>query len=269
MTNWTKHTQPSSYISNAGKTSVFTPLKGSVTIEAAMAVPIFFFAVICLIYLFEIMAVQTAVYSGLHYAGKEVMQESYPFAVICPGSIEDDVVKAIGADRLERSIVAGGSSGIDCSKSYMSPGTGIGQIAAEYKVEIPVPIFSIRGIAQKKNIRVKAWTGYEKGILGFGEEETVYVTETGLVYHKDYHCTYLDLSIRMVTRSEIEQIRNNSGGKYYACSRCHAGNAEHIYVTDEGNRYHSSLTCSGLKRTVYAVPLSEVAGKGACTRCGR
>ena len=108
-----------------------------------------------------------------------------------------------------------------------------------------------------------------KGGFGKEEDETVYVTETGLVYHKDYHCTYLDLSIRMVQGKEISGLRNESGGRYYACEHCGGKGGGSAYITDYGDRYHSSLSCSSLKRTVYAVPLSEVIGKGACSKCVR
>lgn len=250
------------------RASVFTSLKAGITVEASMAVPIFFFAVVSLLYLMEIMAVQTSIRSGLQYAGKICSQEMYVTKTVMPFKVKSDIVNAIGADRVNRSIIEGGSSGIDCSASAMSQLTGIGELSAKYKIRIPVPVFHIAVLTYEETIRVKSWTGYEK--CGFGEEseEIVYITETGLVYHKDYHCTYLDLSIHMVQSEEVKTLRNESGGKYYACERC-GGGAGGVYITDTGDRYHSTLSCSGLKRTVYAVPLSEAAGKRACSKCGK
>lgn len=244
-----------------GKVSVFTSVKGSITVEAAIVMPLFFFAVLCFIYLFEIMVIGTSIHSGLQYAGKMVIQSEPLIPVISSGELEADIVQAIGSSRLNRSIIVNGSQGIDCSKSRMSLRTGIGELTAEYKVRIPVPVFYQKGIVRREIIRVKAWNGYEKSISGSDEEQIVYLTETGLVYHKDYHCTYLDLSIQMVNSKEAEE-------NYTPCRIC-GGRAETVYVTQSGDRYHSSLSCSGLKRTVYAVPLSEVLGKGACIRCGR
>lgn len=251
------------------RASAFTSKKGSVTVEASMAVPIFFFAVVCLLYLMEIMSVQTAVRSGLQYAGKKAAQESAVTVMLSTGKVKSDVVNAIGADRLERSIVAGGSGGLDCSASKISPLTGIGELSARYKIRIPVPMFHIAMLSFEDKLPVKVWNGYEKGGFGAKDEGMVYVTETGLVYHKDYHCTHLDLSIRMVQSGEVNGFRNKSGGKYHACERCGGGGGGGIYITDTGDRYHSSLSCSGLKRTVYAVPLSEAAGKRACSKCGK
>lgn len=255
--------------SHAGRTSVFTSVKASITIEAAMAVPFFFFAVICLLYLMEIMAIQTAVRSGLQFAGKKVAQEASIVTVIAPSKIESDVVNGIGADRLERSIIVGKSGGIDCGRSWISSRTGIGELTAEYKIKLPIPAFKVPPMTYRQTIRIKAWTGYEKEAFGSDSDETVYVTETGIVYHKDYHCTHLELSIRMVSPEEIGNLRNTGGGKYYPCEHCMKNNGAGVYITDTGDRYHSSLSCSGLKRTVYAVPLSEVIGKGACSRCGQ
>lgn len=253
----------------SGRASASASKKGSITVEAAMAVPIFFLAVVSLLYLMEIMAIQTSVRSGLQYAGKQAAEEACITRVILPSGVESDVVHAIGAERLERSIVIGGSSGIRCSESWMSPGTGVGELVAVYQMRLPVPVFGIQPVEYRETMRIKAWTGYEKTGLLKENDETVYMTETGLVYHKDYHCTYLELSIHAVELSDIGNLRNKDGGKYYPCEHCGKSGGGCVYITDTGNRYHSSLACSGLKRTVYAVPLSEAIGKGACSRCAQ
>ena len=72
------HKLPSRYVchTSAGRASAFTSLRGSITLEAAAAVPIFFFAVVSLLFLMEIMSIQTAVRSGLQYAGKLAAEEA-------------------------------------------------------------------------------------------------------------------------------------------------------------------------------------------------
>ena len=99
----------------------------------------------------------------------------------------------------------------------------------------------------------------------------MYVPETGVVYHKDYHCTYLEPSLRIVSGESLEALRNAGGGKYHACERCMGGaqSVGSVYITTYGERYHSTLSCSGLKRKIYAVPITEIKGKGACSKCGR
>lgn len=246
----------------SGRTSV----SASVTIEAALAVPLFFLAVLCLIFLLEMQAIGTAVRSGLQSAGKKVAASSAAVPILIPSRVEQDLIESVGAVRLERSMVEGGSSGIHCDRSVLSLRTGIAELEAVYALRLPVPLFEIM-VERRETMKVKTWTGYEKGGFGEDSDETVYVTENGLVYHRDYHCTYLDLSIRMVNSEDLESLRNQGGGKYRPCAYCGGGNGR-VYITEEGDRYHSTLSCSGLKRTVYAVPLSEVIGKGVCSRCG-
>ncbi|MBQ5850111.1 MAG: pilus assembly protein, partial [Lachnospiraceae bacterium] len=231
------------------------------------AVPLFFFAILCFIYLFEILAIETSIHSGLQYAGKLVVQSEPLVPLLSSSELETDIVQAVGKNRLDRSIIVNGSQGIDCSKSHMSVRTGVGELIVKYRIRIPVPLFYRNGIVREDSILVKAWNGYEKEIFDIRDEQIVYLTETGLVYHKDYHCTYLDLSIQMVKSEEIDNLRNENGAKYTSCIRC-GSKKDNVYITRNGDKYHSSLNCSGLKRTVYAVPLSEVIGKGACTRCG-
>ncbi len=222
--------------------SVSASKKASITVEASMAVPLFFLAVVCLFYFMEMMAVHTAVRSGLQYAGKMAAQESAMTSVLLPSQVENWVVNAIGADRLERSIVEGGSGGLSCNGSYLSTRTGIGEVSVKYQVRIPVRLFHISSVTCEDRLRIKAWTGYEKGLFDSEDAEIVYITETGVVYHRDYHCTHLDLSTRMVNGSSVNSLRNASGGRYHACERCGGESGKGVYITDYGDRYHGSLT---------------------------
>lgn len=248
----------------------FSGKRGSVTIEAALAVPLFFFAVLTLFYMIEVMSIRTSIRSGMQYAAKEAAEAVYIKPMVTPGSLEADIVAAIGGERLERSIVVNGSSGIHCQESRMSASTGILELRVSYQVKLPLPVFAVPPVRMEELLRMKGWNGYARSGFQGQDDETVYVTETGMVYHKDYHCNYLELSIHMVSSGEISGLRNESQGKYYPCETCVHGAADsHVYITDYGDKYHNSLSCSGLKRTIYAIPLSEAVGKGACSKCSR
>ena len=107
--------------------------------------------------------------------------------------------------------------------------------------------------------------------IGFTELENletyVYITPEGSVYHLFSDCTHLKLSIRQEPLLGIEKLRNLYGEKYYRCELCREDFGILVYVTSEGNRYHGTRTCSGLKRTIRQVPMSQVMGRSKCLRC--
>lgn len=246
-------------------------VSASVTVEAVLCIPLFLYAALSLIWMLELRSIQSAVRCGLQSAGKQAAESVAEIPLLNPLGLQTDLINAVGKERLDRSVIVGGSGGIHCGKSYMIPGTDVLELTAEYKVKLPVPIFYIPTLQYKEKMRMKGWTGYAKTYMaGNNEDEIVYVTETGIVYHRDYHCTYLEPSVRTVEKEQLTELRNSSGAIYYPCERCgwQSGNSNLCYITDYGDRYHKSTACSGLKRNVCAVPLSEVKGKGACSKCG-
>ena len=118
---------------------------GSITVEAAAALPLFFFAVLALCCMLEVTAVRTSIRCGLQYAGKAAAETAYAKPFLLPGSIEQDLVQAAGADRLDRSLVESGSGGIRCEGSRMSMVTGIMELEAAYRVRLP-PACLWRGV---------------------------------------------------------------------------------------------------------------------------
>ena len=128
--------------------------------------------------------------------------------------------------------------------------------------------FSIPGIKYGRRCISHIWCGYDKGF--FREEDYVYVTNDSEVYHVDRDCSHLRLTVTDADAGSISALRNNSGSKYKPCGICHSSLADgKLYITPEGDRYHNSITCSGLKRTVRAIRISEIGDRRPCSRCGR
>jgi len=116
----------------------------------------------------------------------------------------------------------------------------------------------------------RAWTGRILVSEEGSEEEAqtyVYVAENASVYHVSAKCTHLKLSIKQTSFSALSYLRNESGSSYKPCEKCCGEQIpSDVYITSEGDKYHCSSACSGLKRVYELVPLTEC-DLPACSRC--
>jgi len=203
--------------------------QASMTVEAAFVLPLFLFAVMNILSIVELYRLQGNTSASLHNRAK--------------------VLAVAGVDL----------DGDECVDLL------------EYHQAKPFyGLVGYRSFTLCNRARTRAWTGYDNaGEAADGsEEQLVYITPDGEVYHTTKNCTYLKLSIRAVDRTSLDELRNKSGGIYYACDKCGGSEKDTVYITDYGERWHSTLNCSGLKRTINLVPISQAQGRRPCSKCG-
>ena len=192
--------------------------------------------------------------------------------ILSEGYARRKVINILGEDYLNHTCLASGTSGLHFIKSSVMKEDDRIELVASYKVKPFINIIGFPDMPMENRYYGRAWTGYDvagRAEGGEGEDPVVYIAETGTVYHIARNCAYLNPSVEAVSKAMASELRNEGGGKYYSCGSCKGNNFQPVvYITSYGNRIHSSLSCSGLKRTVYTVHLSEVKGKGKCSKCG-
>ena len=242
-----------------------------------MVLPIFLFLMLTVLYLFEVGLLQMQIRDGLYdiallQARTAYLTQSDPDESVLSSLAGSGVTAAVsslsirdGIDSRLCSLVSGGASGIVCTEDTENSSDNVTALTAQCTVQLPVSVFGTLQFTISESVSVRNWTGYDPSDTDLADY--VYVTATGTVYHEDRNCTYLNPSIKTVSADSISGLRNSSGGRYTACEKCGSASSSGVYyITAYGDAYHTSLTCSGLKRTVYLVARDET-DLPACSKC--
>ena len=210
-------------------------VSASLTLEAACVIPLFFCAVLALLYLADVSALQVRLLNGIRETGRSM--------AIAAAVREFGEEESMGMAGTIVSTATASHSIRKCTKNtvYNVLDGDISLIGSSFledemidlkvsgKLKLPVPFLNLKSIRFWQRGYIRAWTGRcPDDTSGTGEgnstKETVYVTVSGSVYHKDLSCGHLKLSIRQVSQAEVKNLRSKDGSKYYACS-CYKKNA--------------------------------------------
>lgn len=243
---------------------------GVLTLEAALILPMLAAFFVSILFLFRILQVQLEVKASLDVAGrltavyqKEDTSEAVGL-LLAKGIFRKELAKKEQA----KNYIQGGVAGVslllsDISKEDVS-------LRAVYQISFPIKQFFIPDLQIIQKSVCRKWTGYHYIDIENQDNEWVYITETGSVYHTTKECSHLNLSIQMVLYPEVFYKRNENGEKYRMCVKCAEKDADikTVYITNQGDCYHYDINCSGMKRTIMMVRRSEVRDYRACSKCG-
>ncbi|HHT97768.1 MAG TPA: pilus assembly protein [Clostridiales bacterium] len=280
--------------------------KASLTVEAALSLPIFIFCLMFFIYFLQVLTIQDYLQQAITNVGYNLAEQSYVYQRLVANensyestqedieeNFEVELIKDIGEkfmglgyikllmlgkiDKkyIDDSIIKGGYNGLSFIASSILENNENIEIVLRYKIRIPLRIFKIADIGITQRAKLRGWTGFyiNNGLLkevDENSEEVVYITRTGSVYHNSSECSYIKLTVRSVV-GLTNDLRNKSGGKYSPCSLCikEENFNNKFYITDYGNRYHFKSDCSGIKRDVMTINIKDINGRRPCSKCGK
>lgn len=242
--------------------AVSAKLPASATIEAALVIPIFIYAVMSVMYFIQVMAIRAHVNDALYTTLKKCAGYAYIYEnynehageMALDGGIADkntvDVngggikkgmvvetirrifIKELGSDYASRNNIVNGDAGFIFISTKVLQGNSVIDIKVSYYIKNPYDVFGASKIKIADRKRINAWLGEDKdGFVSTQNEQSeyVYITAGGEVYHTDSQCTHLLRYIKECLGSDIEKLRNSSGAKYYQCQVCRG------YIGADGN----------------------------------
>ncbi len=261
--------------------SVPSHLSGSLTLEAALVMPLFIAALTAFIFLIQAAHVQSVIQTSLfnqtmkmsgyaYYINRADIQNNFE-QIIESGYIKQAVISEIGTDYLDNTYIVNGSSGIhlnllkDCED-------GIIDVELMYEMENPFNLPGLKPLKFSVRAVCHAWIGADDENDDVQTGDYVYVVPNATVYHLYSDCSYLTVAVMSCEPEQIHDKRNESGAIYYPCERCCENEDLYgkAYYTAYGTRYHSTTVCPNLHRNVFMMDAEEAEKKyNLCSKCER
>ncbi|MGN0241071.1 MAG: hypothetical protein ACI4CS_05245 [Candidatus Weimeria sp.] len=256
-------------------------IKAFFTYEAAILLPLFAFFSLVFLLLFRALSFQWGLTESVYEASARLALAGDAKLDIGKDRASGDGISAISVGSVFLAC-SGKIAENDISQKFLENNLSILNYAAsevddrdiDVKVTISMPLlaghsfFGKKGYVLGSRVCVRRWNGFDPSNGAKSGGDTVYVTEKGEVYHESLECTYIRLSIHTTSPSFLGTIRSKDGSIYHPCEECGSAISGVCYYTDYGNRAHSSLTCSKLKRTIRAIPRSEAVKRyRPCSKC--
>ncbi len=260
-----------SYKNNMEQSPVFHK-RGSITVEASLVLPLFILAMLSVMGIFSMQSFRMSVDHVLSREARALAESAFKEWSPDINAIEDRFILCLSKNVRGKPPIKGGFEGISLSDSKLENREVI-VLNAKYEWELPFLFGSLLNRPAQQSITLHTWTGYGTGLSGLcGDDTKVYVTLTGTVYHLSSGCSHLRIHADPVDGSRIDEMRNSYGARYSSCRECGASKDDGtLYITRTGERYHKSIYCSALKRTVRVITLKEAEELSLrpCLTCSR
>lgn len=265
---------------------------GAVSVEAALALSIFIFAMVCMMIPFRMMERQRQVQAALESVNERLCQYAYLEYMLMngeeipkeEGDWKEDLLLGLvnGAAGLGAQVMAKrmfSQEGMEklsfFSSDFLKDGETV-DFHLDYTMRMPFSLLGLNALEFSSGSVRRAWIGRdgqlrdEEGEAGEEEDdEVVYIGKNSTRYHRSRDCHYLSNKLQTIAFDSVSSARNQSGGKYYPCAVCgsKAVSGGSVYIMKSGSRYHSDASCSAITAYVQAVKLSEVEHMGGCSYC--
>lgn len=277
------------------RASLSTHSLGSITVEAAIALPFFIFAISSIIFLFNVLYIQNTFQEQLSNIAKNLSNSAYLSSAILSlsedeksnlastsnfylsdlsGSIIDSAIvrnKFLNPSLynfINSNYIRNGEDGISFSLTkYDSTNTSL-EIVISYEFVLPfLPDFIRLPVTQI--CKIDLYDGCPITPAKNDHDPYVYICIDSNTYHTNKYCSYL------LKYTSVHSINDSVSIGLPACSFCTYYYTSHkdvepkyIYLTELGGCYHTTLECSVFTRSIYTVKLSSLNYTyNLCTRC--